>query len=270
VFDGRAALRRTGAQLGALLAVVVLIFGAVGFGTRTDKQDVLPGIVRNQASETYARDALGSIAPISETYVERRLGTVTVDRITRSNSGGGTSPTRSPAPVAAPPAEPTAIEGKPGAVPGLAPGGWILTLDMAPNAATVPAGGEIVYRIMIKNVGTDDFRGRSFLLEWHTPLGTVGRNSLTQCNLIPVDVVRELCESQRLSISPGAGDASHEQTNSAGLISIAQGETWVQEWHVQTLNAASGTQYTTHAHLTVNIDGQDVRISTPPVVVTVS
>jgi hypothetical protein len=254
----------------------VLIFSAVGFGAQTDGDNVLPGLGRNSAAQSYTRDALGSIAPISPTYIERRLGTAAVERLTRSSETPGSDTTKTPTPRPTPPvnsgeAPPPAIQGKPGTVPGLAPGGWILTLAMAPNAATVPPGGEIVYRMSIKNVGTEDFRGRSFLLEWHTPVGTVGRNALTECNLIPVTAARELCQSQRLSISPGAGDARHEQTSSAGLIAIRPGETWVQEWHVQTLPSATpGTQYTTHAHLTVSIDGKDVVVSTPPVVVTVS
>ncbi len=261
---------------GAFLLVIVLIFSAVGFGAQTEGDEVLPGLVRNSGAQTYTRDALGSIAPISPTYIERRLGTATVQRITRSAAGSTAGGAKSTTPrPAAPPtpgaAPPQVIEGKAGPVPGLAPGGWILTLDMAPNSATVPAGGEIVYRMSIRNVGTDYFRGRSFLLEWHTPLGTVGRNALTECNLIPVDAVRELCETQRLSVSPGAGDTTHDQTNSAGLVAIRPGETWVQEWYVQTLPSATpGTQYTNHAHLTVNIDGKDVTVATPPVVVTVA
>lgn len=271
--DGRAALRRTGAQLGALLAVVVLIFGAVSFGARTDGHDVLPGLARTDAIESYVRDALGAIAPISPTYVGRRLGAAAVERLTGSTGGSANAdPGRPSASASPPPAEPRpVIQGKPGTVPGLAPGGWVLTLAMVPNAANVPPGGEIKYRIMIKNGGTDYFRGRSFLLEWHTPSGTVGRNSLTSCNLFPVGAARQLCRNQRLAVSPGAGDAQHEQINSAGLVAIAPGETWVREWFVQTLpSAASGTQYRTHAHLTVTIEGQDVTVSTPPVVVTVS
>jgi hypothetical protein len=265
----RAAFRRGGAPALALLAVVALIAAAVALGLHPPDHGLLPGL-RHNDSGGYSRDALGSIAPVSAAFVEGRIGKSALERLTVSPE---------PAPPAEAPRTPPrsgttpsdqSIHGSPGPVPGLAPGGWVLALDMVADQNSVRAGDEVAYRITVRNVGGEDFRGRGFTLEWHTPLGTVGRNPLTQCNLLPVTAARALCQSQRLAVSPGAGEARHEQMNSAGLIAIPAGGKWVQTWYVQVLpGTPAGTQYTNHAHLHVNVDNQDRVITTPPVIVTV-
>ena len=45
---------------------------------------------------------------------------------------------------------------------------------MGTNSSTVKAGETFTYRMVVSNIGSEDFRGRNFLLEWHTPLGTAG------------------------------------------------------------------------------------------------
>jgi hypothetical protein len=141
---------------------------------------------------------------------------------------------------------------------------------MTPDRTTVHSGEEIRYRMTITNVGREDFRGRSFALEWHTPSGTLGRNALEQCNLTPISIVRAICAMERLQFSPGLGETNHERFDSSGLVAIAPGGQWTHDWYVQVLpsNAAGSTIFN-HAHLNVNLNGQQLWVRTPDVVVEV-
>jgi hypothetical protein len=259
-------LRRGGAVRALLVALIALVAvtTAAVFGTHVDGTRALPALTRSGGSN-YARNAIGRLTPVDARFVRQRVGRIPGTR--------QTSTTTTPAPRGRPPAvtpSDNAIKGSPGALPGLAPGGWVLSLAMTPNSRTVHANDEIHYRIVVTNSGTEDFRGRAFLLEWHTPNGTLGRNALDQCSVLPIAIVRALCLSERLMFSPGLGDAHHENFNSNGLVTIPPGQSWTKDWFVQVLpsNAAGSTIFN-HAHLTVTINGQDVRVRTPDVVVQV-
>jgi hypothetical protein len=142
---------------------------------------------------------------------------------------------------------------------------------MTADSTTARSGDEIHYRMTITNIGHDEFRGRAFLLEWHTPSGTLGRNSLEQCNLLtPLAIVSAICAMERLRFSPGLGEASHERFDSSGLVMIPAGQTWTHDWYVTVLpsNSAGSTIFN-HAHLNVNLGRQQLWIRTPDVAVKV-
>ena len=139
---------------------------------------------------------------------------------------------------------------------------------MVAEQSTVRAGGEIDYRMIIRNVGSENFELGTFVLEWHTPLGTVA-SATGPCDSVPIDELQTLCERSVIP-QPGFGEASHEQRNSRGLVTIRAGQAWVQEWHVQTAPVVpAGTEYITHAHLRVTVGGQEQIITTDTVTVTV-
>ena len=244
---------------------LVAVATAVGVGTRVAGTRTLPALTRSGDSGNYARNAIGHLAPVDAKFVAKRVGKVRGAPTTTT-----TEPVRArPRPAATPPPD-DSIHGSPGNFPGLTPGGWVLNLKMVTNSDTVRDGDEIHYRMIITNSGTEDFRGRSFLLEWHTPNGTLGRNALDECNILPIAVVQAICFSQRLQISAGLGEARHETFNSGGLVMIPAGESWTKDWFVQVLpsNAAGSTIFN-HAHLTVTIDNKDTKVRTPDVVVRV-
>ena len=225
----------------------------------------MPGLARGESS-SYARNAIGHLKPVDPKFVSRRVGSVGRPRSTTTTAPTTARPR--PAESDTPPGK--SIHGSPGAIPGLAPGGWELTLKMASDRDSARAGDEVRYRMTITNVGREDFYGRAFLLEWHTPSGTFGRNSIEQCNLVPIAIVQALCASERLLISPGLGETSHERFNSSGLIMIRAGESWTHDWYVQVLPSnAAGSAIFNHAHLNVNLGGQQVWLRTPDVVVQV-
>jgi hypothetical protein len=245
-----------------LSVVAILIATAVGFGTRVGATRSLPGL-RHGTADEYTQNAIGKLRPVTAQFTEERLGRGALRRTTTNT----TAPTqaRPRTTTTLPPAQ--TITGAPGF---LAPGGWELTLRFNAVATKVQAGDEIHYRMIVVNKGSEDFRGRSFTLQWHSPQGTVARNGLEQCNIIGLDVLRAICESQRLLVSPGLGDARHDSFNSAGLVAIGAGQQWVHDWYVQTLPSAQpGMEYHNHAHLTVNVNGKDVTITSPDLLVTV-
>jgi hypothetical protein len=247
-----------------IVTVVALIAGAVALGVRVSGTRTLPGL-DDRASESFARDPIGRLAPLDARFTERQIGAEAL------RAGDDAAPPEGPEPQAPQKTRTTnpALRGSPGAFPGLAPGGWVLSVQMlAPK--TVRAGDEMHYRMLVGNTGTEDFRGRSFQLEWHTPAGTVGRNALEQCSLLPLDLLRALCRSERLFPTVGS-DTTHQSFNSSGLIAIRPGQQWEQDWYVQVLpTTTAGTQLHNHAHLTVMINGVDAHIASDDVVVTVT
>jgi hypothetical protein len=267
VSAGSAALRRGGAASAALVAAVALVavVAAVGAGNHIGSSRTLPALNRSGDPDNYARNAIGHLAPVDANFIAARVGTVPGT----NRASTTTVPAARPQPSPTPPVD-NSIHGAPGTFPGLAPGGFVLELKMVPDSDTVRANDEIRYRMIITNTGTEDFRGRSFTLEWHTPTGTVGRNALEQCSVLPVAIVKALCATERLLVSPGLGEAHHESFNSGGLVAIAPGGTFTKDWFVQVLpsNAAGSTIFN-HAHLTVNINGTDHTVRTPDIVVTV-
>jgi hypothetical protein len=256
-------LRRRAATVAALFGVAVLIAAAVGFGTRVEATRGLPGL-RSGTADEYTQNAIGKLAPVNAEFTERQLGRAALGR----------SETDAPQPPAQPRPRPTTTVPPPQSIHGspalLAPGGWELTLRFEAANTQVQAGDEIRYRMIVTNIGDEDFRGRAFNLEWHTPVGTVGRNALDQCNIIGLPLLQAICASQRLQVSPGLGDARHESFNSAALIAIESGASYTHNWFVQTLPSAQpGTTYANHAHLRVNVDGRRVAIGSETVTVTV-
>lgn len=245
---------------------LVAVSTAVVAGAHVSATATLPGL--NRSGDTnYARNAIGKLAPVSAKYITSRVGHVPGTHLDTPT----TTTTRPHTRPSTPPPEQSAIHGTPGAIPGLAPGGWVLTLKMVPDRTTARAGDEIRYRMIITNTGTDDFRGRSFVLEWHTPNGTLGRNAVDQCNLVPTAIVQSLCGSQRVLVSPGLGDTHHERFNSSGLIVIPAGQQWTHDWYVQVLPSNTvGATIFNHAHLNVSLSGHEFWIRTPDVVVTVT
>jgi hypothetical protein len=245
----------------ALVAVTAAAFSA----GRIPSSLSLPALNRNDPGN-YARNAIGRLAPVDAKFVARRVG-----RVPGTRRAEATPPTESPARTTTPTtARDRSIQGTPGAFPGLAPGGWELKLAMTPDRKTVRAGEELRYRMTVTNVGTDDFRGRAFVLEWHTPTGTFGRNSLEQCNLVFVPMLQAMCALERLQLSPGIGEAGHQRFASSGLIVIGAGEEWTHDWYVQVLPSnAPGSTIFNHAHLNVNLSGRQLWLRTPDVVVTV-
>ncbi|MEY2472950.1 MAG: hypothetical protein QOK28_2279 [Actinomycetota bacterium] len=247
-------------------AALVAIGAAVGVGSSTGSSRTLPALNRSGDSGNYARDAIGRIAPVDAKFVAARVGKVPGTHATPTTIPGAPRPRATPPP---PPVD-NSIHGSPGALPGLAPGGFVLGVNMVPSSDTVRANDELRYRMIVTNTGTEEFRGRSFTLEWHTPNGTVGRNALSECDILPAGVMQALCASERLLVSPGLGEARHESFNSGGLVVIPPGGSFTKDWYVQILptNAAGSTIFN-HAHLTVNINGTDHTVRTPDVVVTV-
>lgn len=265
---GPTPLRRGGLAQAALVGAVafVAVTAAVAVGTRVAPTRTLPSLPR-RADADYARNAIGHLAPVDAQFVARRVGPVPGAPSTTETTAPPASRPQSPAPT--PPPD-NSIKGSPGALPGLAPGGWVLNVKMVPNSDTVRVNDEIRYRMIVSNTGTEEFRGRSFTLEWHTPNGTFGRNALGQCSVVPLASLRSLCESERVLLSPGLGEARHERFNSGGLVAIPAGQSYTKEWFVQVLPSnAVGSTIFDHAHLTVNINGKDVTARTPDVVVTV-
>ncbi|HVT76547.1 MAG TPA: hypothetical protein VHD87_05915 [Acidimicrobiales bacterium] len=263
---GSASLRRGGAAGVTLVVAVALlaVSAAVVAGGRVGTKATLPALQGGTRSG-YARNALGQLKPVDAQFVTRQVGRVPRTQQTTTTT---TFPVRRTPPTTAPVDH--SIHGAPGAIPGLAPGGWVLDLQMAANHSTVRPGDELRYRMTITNTGTEDFRGRSFILEWNTPNGTLGRNALQQCNLLPTTIAEALCASQRLVISPGLGDAKPERFNSEGLVAIAPGQQWFHDWYVEILPTnAPGTTIFNHARLIVNVNGTDEHLRTPDVVVTV-
>lgn len=249
-----------------LLGVILLIAGAVALGAQVASTRTLTHPAGSDTRTEYAQNAIGRLAPVSARFTERRLGRKVLGLAGDQPAPSSGKPT--PKPVTRTPAE--SIHGEPGTFPGLAPGGFDLTIAMAPNHSEVKAGDEVRYRMVVTNTGGQDFRGRAFTLEWHTPTGTVGRNAIKQCTLLPLAIAQALCASQRLLFEPGLGEARHDSFNSAGLVAIGPGESFTKDWYVQVLpTAATGTTFLNHAHLTVSINGKDHTISTDDVTVTV-
>jgi len=247
----------------ALLAVTM----AAGIGSRIPSSRTLPALSRSDDTGRYARNAIGHLTPVDAKFVARRVGSVGHTRTTQLAAPPTTVRPRADGP--APAADPS-IHGTPGAFPGLTPGGWNLTLKMTTDSPTARAGDEIHYRMTITNIGAQDFYGRSFLLEWHTPTGTFGRNAVEQCDLTPLAIVQAICTAQRLLLSPGLGESSHERFDSSGLIAIGAGKSWSHDWYVQVLPSnAVGSTIFNHAHLNVKLSGDMLWLRTPDVVVTV-
>jgi hypothetical protein len=262
-----AAQRPGGAKSAALVATVALVAvaAAVGFASHVPSSRSLPALNRGDPGN-YTRNAIGRLKPVDAQFVTRRVGRVPGTKRTPTATPD-TVPPRTTPPTTRPP---RSIQGTPGAFPGLAPGGWELTLKMEPDRNEARSRDEIRYRMTITNVGRDDFRGRAFLLEWHTPVGTLGQNSLQQCSLVPLAIVQTICAMERLQISPGFGETRHERFDSSGLVVIPAGESWTHDWYVTVLpsNSAGSTIFN-HAHLNVNLGREQVWLRTPDVVVKV-
>lgn len=145
---------------------------------------------------------------------------------------------------------------------------WELTLDITADRETVKPGDEILYRIIVANVGDGDFGGQSFTLQWHTPTGTVAFYA-AKCENAPDQGIQEQCGSVEL-VSPGKGDAVHEETVTAGLATIRAHKEYVQLWRVKTNpSQTAGTQIFNHAHLSLTEKGPNEIINSRVVVVTV-
>lgn len=249
------------------MSVVTLVGGAVLFGEHIAQDRTLPGLSGRASADSYARNAIGKLAPINAKFTERRIGRNALRRPGALSTDAPRPSGTTTRPKTTPP--PSTIRGKPGTFPTLTPGGWVLSIQMASDRRTAKSGEDVRYRMTVTNTGDEDFRGRSFRLEWHTPNDTVGRNPIGQCELAPA-MVLELCSGQRLLFSPGLGEARHETFDSSGLIVIRPRSHWAHDWYVRVLpSAAVGTQFLNHSHLTVTIDGKDVRITSNDVVVTV-
>jgi hypothetical protein len=241
---------RTTGQVAAAVSVVALVAVAADLGARLPGVRLLGGLPSHDpiGGVTFA----GSLAPVSETYTREALGDDAFLAIVGGTADVAPPPEVSKAATPSPPAREPApsIQGEPGVVESVAPGDWELTLAMTAARSTVEAGGTIDYVMTISNVGTGEFRGRSFVLQWHTPAGTFGRSAV-----VP---------------KPGLGDALHEEFNSAGLVRIAPGDHWDREWHVDVPpGAPAGTEITNHAHLHVTVAGADREVTTETVTVTV-
>jgi hypothetical protein len=244
---------------------LVAVAAAVAAGSHIGGTRSLPALVRGD-SESYAHNAIGHVAPVDAKFVARRVGSVGTPAPTPTTAPS--SPRARPSTPQAPPQK--TIHGSPGGVGGLSPGGWELSLSMAPDRATARAGDEVRYRMTVTNVGAQDFYGRAFQLEWHTPNGTFGHNAIQQCSLVTLAIVQTLCLSQRLMLSPGLGETSHQRFDSSGLIVIRSGQSWSYDWFVQVLPSnAEGSTIFNHAHLHVNLSGRQLWIRTPDVVVKV-
>lgn len=252
------ALRRTGTPALVLVGVASLIASAVALGAGVGADRSVSGVGRG-SSTGYARNAIGKLAPVNANFAERQIGASSYQRL-RGTPPTTLAPRRSPStpPVTAAPQ----LRGTPGGIATRAPGEWALTVQMASDRATVRPGDEIRYRMTITNTGNGDFRGLPFVLEWHTPSGTFGRNALPQCELLPVGPAQALCATPRIFITPGLGEASEQRYNSSGLVILGPGEKWTHDWYVQVLAAeATAGEIHNHAHLTVRgktIDSPDV------------
>lgn len=266
---GRDAVRRVVRSCSALLTVLGVIAAAAGLGADVPPDRVLARPGAGNAAGSYGRNPIGALAPVDEQFIARRVGAVSGFAVSRG--GRATTPTTTPRRSSPTPRPDGAIRGTPGAFPNLAPGGWVLVVTMQAQPTTVAAGNEIRYRMTIQNIGGEDFRGRSFTLEWDTPSGTIGRNGLDQCGLLSPAALRALCSSRRLFFTPALTEASHESFNSVGLVGIRAGGEWTKDWFVQTLpGTAPGTTYTNQARLIVTVDGQSMTTTSDPVVVTVA
>lgn len=264
----RETLRRGVGPAAAVLTVFGVIAAAAGIASDVTSERVLARPGAGRPGGSYARDPIGTLAPINAQFVARRVGAVARPRAKPARIAPLAPRKTTVAPSA--PREDRVIRGEPGVFRNLAPGGWVLSVGMQATPTAPRAGDEVRYRMTIRNTGTDEFRSRPFILEWETPSGTVGRNALDQCGLLPLPLLPGICAGQRVFVTPAITAANSESLNSAGLVVIGVGEEWTHDWYVQTLpGTASGTTLENQARLTVNVNGDDLTTTSDVVVVTV-
>ena len=262
------ALRLGGASVWIVAAVVATISSMVLATLTSGSAQIAFGVDADPELQAFGAEQL-SFAPLSPSILDFITGT-------RSGIGSSNPPTNglaarrgaesSSTHTTSPPPQ-QAVSGG-GTVLAPTKGVWKLTIAMTSDSKTVAPGGDILYRMIVRNVGGADFGGRNLVLRWHTPLGTLGFFP-GRCETVPVDDVKRRCASISIPF-PGLGDNVHEETQTGGLVTIKAHEQWVQGWRVRVSPAAqAGTEILNHAHVSVTVSASTQTATSRPVVVTV-
>lgn len=148
---------------------------------------------------------------------------------------------------------------------------------MAANRATVSPGEDVVYSVIVANVGSGDFPGTNvpedkgqFRYEAHTPFGTTFRSfEPPPCGGHPVAPDPERPSESCVFVPapvPGTGETTHVPTESR-ISEIRSGRQLAFMYRVSVdPGVPSGTKLVNHAHLYVV--SQEPK-TTGPVIVTV-
>ena len=129
----------------------------------------------------------------------------------------------------------------------LAPGNWRLEIGMSADRSIASVGDDIVYTVMLTNVGEEEFSG-DFTISSHIPFGTTSRQSgectlpnrsSNPCGAVVVPVPGE----------PTSNSELHSVSRSVAGQRLAPGETYVFEFIVTVApSARPGTDITNHSH----------------------
>lgn len=216
----------------------------------------------------YLPEPFRAIPPLRQAFIAEVLGSRNLERLlsvvaanAEESSPSGQSPRAGPRPSPQPsPPGPLA--------PVLGSDDWDLRVAMAADRATVAPGESILYTIVVRNVGTGDFRSQ-LTISAHTPLNTTYTEP-SPCGPDGIDLDPEPCVQPAFP-APGTGEQLHVPSKSyaygQGEDRLRAGEALVFAYRV-TVNPGTppGTELVNHAHLAT---ASRPRADTPVVVVTV-
>lgn len=260
--------RRVLALVSGALLVGSLLWGSIHVASRVPASVTIAaaaGSLLSPAESAPLVRAGGPLAPLGGAYLARVLGN-DLEAFLRAPPGGsgsdagpessgprarphdrsGPGTTTTTAPLIAPLDEPL-------------PQFSELAVAMDADRTTVPAGGLIVYRMTVTNVGTGDFRGE-LRLESHHPFWT--SDASTPCGESGVDPDPDApCVAPAVPV-PGTPDDSIHSVQVSFYGPIAVGSSLVREFRVRVHpGTPQNTLIDNHAHLDVLGDGEAPKTS---------
>lgn len=261
-------LKGAPAGVGVFVTVLALLVASAALGARLPAFGFLHRLPALHDLD-YGADAIGRLPQLSREFLLEALGGPTLSRLVGDPVIERRAVRRPAAAPSSPQESPPPGPGR-GALPGVVGGDWELRPRMEADRDTVPAEGEVRYRVIVGNIGTEPFRG-DFVITSHIPFGTRDA-SPSPCGEPGVSPDPEHPCVQPSAPVPGSpSEDVHQVTFSVGFTGdgLAPGEDYVASFRVR-VNAGvpSGTRIVNHAHLDV-VGDSDGPVTTDEVVVTV-
>lgn len=225
---------------GTMGAVLVLLLATTAVAAHLPLLGLLPSLPSLRELD-YSPDAFGRIAPLRPEFIADSLGLANLGLLL-----GPAAP--STVPGAGPPGE---AEPGASAIPGVPPilGQSSLRVRMSANRTTVLPGEDIIYYVIVRNIGKAGFDGQ-LSLESHVPFGTTLKSDNPCPDVISIE---KGCVKVSPEDVPGAPNESNlHQTSDDQVRKIPAGGRYVWRFRVTAGREASrGTRISNHAHMTV-------------------
>lgn len=259
---GMARLERGLATAATVIATLGVFLATATLAARLPAGGDL-GARRRAPMLEYSADTFGSVAPLGAAFIREQLRGASLAFLepARANVAGFTLALETPvprgasvvsSPAATEPPRPDAVgDSDKGAVSRrLAPGDWRLVVSIAADRATVQPGGDVVYSILVRNVGDEAFRG-DFTLTSHVPFGTTSSQQ-SECRLPNRDA--NPCAPLVVPVpgDPTPEGSLHSVRRSPAAVEVGPGGEYLYRFVVTVSpGARRGTAIANHAHLAV-------------------